>query len=98
MRSDFEGAEADPCPTCARSGYGGNGDGVFELRYDELPDDLPDFSLTREYWGIRGQRRAEPHPPVAGARMVVVSQRARQILLAEKVRRLVWRPVWIARA
>ena len=98
MCTDFEGAEVDPpCPACARSGYGVNGRGVFELRYDGLPRDLPDFNLTREYWGDpRQQRRSAEHPPVGGARMVVVSQRVRQALLAAKVRRLAWHPVGIA--
>jgi hypothetical protein len=82
------------CTTCGRAGHYGSLMQPGEPTYTALSANLPDFTLTWEYFGDWQQQRHKSQTlPVGGARGIVVSQGVRQRLLELRVRRLVWVPV-----
>lgn len=82
------------CPSCGRAGHYGTARRPEELRYDLRARDWLDFNRTWEYFGDWQQVRAKTHLlPIGGAQELIVSQRARQVLLGLRVPRLKWVPV-----
>lgn len=103
MKTDFEWPPMEPdsvldiedrCPTCLRSGHFDSYQRVTELHFRSAPELATDFGTTWEYFGVWKSARVK-RAPVGGSRKVIVSRAARQFLVAQKVRRIRFDPVWI---
>jgi hypothetical protein len=82
--------EADiPCSVSGRAGHFDSWSQASEFHYRSVPTRVTDFGHTWEHWGVWKNSQ------VGGARHVIVSQEARQGLLAQKAHRLRNEPIWI---
>jgi len=82
----------DPCPECGRSGHCASRTHPIALWYPAPPRDAQDFNCTWEYWGIWNAPKKST-PNVGGARLLIVSIRARQFLTQLKIKRLRFEPI-----
>lgn len=81
-------------PQCGRGGHHGLANQPEMPRHSPVPAGTPDMTRTWEHFGDWRQVRSPSHTrPVGGRQGIVVSQRARRVLLELGVRRLVWTPM-----
>jgi hypothetical protein len=89
-------ARVQPCSACVRGGFfPAAPTQPVELRFDGPPT-ATDFALTweRSNGDARDRRRRDQERAVGGSALaLIVSQRARRVLLAAQVGRLVWEPI-----
>lgn len=82
----------NPCSMCGRSGYFDTYSEITEFWYDEKDirnSHLNDFNVTWEYFGVW------KHSKLGGAQVTIVSQKARQFFLKEKVKFIDFEPIFI---
>jgi hypothetical protein len=86
------------CPVCGRGGHADLPYGVTELRYEEPPQRAADWNCTWEYFGdYRGSGNPRA-TRVGGAPALIVSQRVRQLLLRQRVRHVLFEPIFFESA
>lgn len=84
----------DPCPGCGRAGHADCWTRPVVHVFDRFPPDVPDFSLSFEYFGPWFQRTPGDCPELLGGHQeLILSQRARRELLRCGVRRLEFSPL-----
>jgi hypothetical protein len=84
----------DPCPRCRRAGHFDVAGGGTRLVSRDVVDTACDFNVTWEYFGVwRTAMTAAKRMPVGGARWVIVSERARELFVAHKVKHVSFEPL-----
>jgi hypothetical protein len=80
----------EECPVCHRAGHFDSYERLSEWWFEAPPPEAMDFNYTWEYFGVWYMAKE----PVGGEQGIVISQAARQFLIAQKVHRLDFHPVY----
>jgi hypothetical protein len=84
----------DQCPRCGRAGHFDLAGRPTRLVYQRVPETACDFNVTWEYFGVwRTAMTAEKRQPVGGGRHLIVSARARELFLVQKVKHVSFEPL-----